>query len=1019
MGSAIVRRKLRRLSSRLSHLWPRATLRTYLVAILLVATLPLALLLSYQTYEAVDANRSAVQQRLAESATSLALRIAREQTASHEALHALAHAITQASPEQDQALRLLQKPYVRSEWSSLFLADAQGVVLHDTELDAPRGSLEANALQAIVRRVLVNREPEVSQAYHVASGPESDRYTTVLAVPVSGPQDEHVRFVLGARVDVAYWRNIVTQSTPPRGGSLLLTDHHRFAMAQHPPFAAADHPAASRPSGPPRLVGHSDPQPNGHLKVTRSLADSGWSVTALLPAAPIEAEERQLVMSALLTTGACLTAGVSLALLVAWRVTQPLAVLARSGPLPMPRNVAVLEITALRSAMLAAHASAETARRALQAKADDFEALFQHSPIGLMVALDRECRIVDDNAAMRELLGNRASHGLTPYGVFAGGRPVLPHELPLQRAAEQGTPVMAQALELRLDDEPARQLLASATPLRDAQGRPRGAIGAVVDVTAMHQAEARAFAAAQSQQDMQRLIDLVQEAEHVGFFEYRFLVNEMRWSHGHAVFFGTPVHQVRRLQDWLGLIHAEDRTAVRRRFAAAVAQRQERMTIAYRVANAPADAPRWMSTRVVLRYGPAGRPHQMIGVTMDSTEQVELDLRRQRDREAAQAARARAEAANRAKDEFLTMLSHELRNPLGAIMAAAEVLAPQAETGSAPRAVRIIQRQTQHLQHLMNDLLDVGRVVRGRVHLRCEALNLAALVREAQQVLALTHEGAQHRVQVELHDAWVQADVTRMEQVLSNLVSNALKYTPAGGTVHVAVGTHSTAQGQQAVLRVGNTGPGIAPETLPHVFDLFVQGERRLDRSEGGLGIGLTLVRHLVRQHGGEIEVDSRDGWTEFTVTLPAIAPPDEARAQAHAQAAAGLALQRVPPRRVAVLDDNPDVRLALGTLLGDEGHAVRSAEDGARGLALLLAWRPDVALVDIGLPDLDGLGVARNARAAGYAGRMVAISGYGGAERRQQALRAGFDAYLVKPVGRAPLNAQLAEATPLAPFEA
>lgn len=1015
----MARRHLRRLSTRLSHLWPRATLRTYLVAILLVATLPLALLLSYQTYEAVEANRSAVQQRLAESATTLALRIAREQSASHDALHALAHALTQPAQRTEQAWRLLQPPHVRREWSSLFLTDGQGAVLYDTQAPSARGALETNALQAIVRRVLVNREPEVSQAYHVAGEAPAERYATLLAVPVLDERTGRVRHVLGARVDVDYWRGIVAQSTPPRGGSLLLTDHHRFAMAQHPPFVAAHLPAASQPSGPPRLVGHSDPQPNGHLKVTRSLADSGWSVTALLPAAPIEEEEQELVMSALLTTGACLTAGVSLALLVAWRVTQPLAVLARAGPLPMPRNVAVQEITALRAAMLAAHHSTEAARQALQAKADDFEALFQHSPIGLMVALDPDCRRVDDNAAMRRLLGERASHGLARYGVFAAGQPLLPHELPLQRAAERGEPVLAQAIELRLEGEPPLQLLASATPLRDAHGQPRGAIGAVVDVTAMRQAEARAFAAAQSQQDMQRLIDLVQEAEHVGFFEYRFLVNEMRWSHGHAVFFGTPVHQVRRLQDWLGLIHPDDRSGVRRRFAAALAQRQERLTIAYRVAHASADAPRWMSSRVVLRYTPSGRPHQMIGVTMDSTEQVEQDLRRQRDREAAQAARARAEAANRAKDEFLTMLSHELRNPLGAIMAAAEVLAPQAETGSAPRAVRIIQRQTQHLQHLMNDLLDVGRVVRGRVHLRCEALNLAALVREAQQVLELTREGAQHRMQTELHDAWVQADVTRMEQVLSNLVSNALKYTPAGGTVRVAVGIHSTAQGQQAVLRVGNTGPGIAPDTLPYVFDLFVQGERRLDRSEGGLGIGLTLVRHLVRQHGGEIGVESRDGWTEFTVTLPAITPPDEARAQAHAQAAAQPAAPRVPPRRVAVLDDNPDVRLALGTLLGDAGHSVRSAEDGARGLALLLAWRPDVALVDIGLPDLDGLGVARNARAAGYAGRMVAISGYGGADRHRQALRAGFDAYLVKPVGRAPLDAELAEATPLAPFEA
>lgn len=996
------RRRLRRLGTRLSHVWPQATLRTYLVAILLVATLPLALLLTYQTYDAVVQSRSQTQQHLAESATTLALRIAREQRASHDALLALAHALAEDPTQLGQAMRLLQRPYVRREWASLFLADSQGALLHDTQESAPAGALEQNALNAIVRRVLVNREPEVSQSYHVA---HTERYATLLAVPVMDIQTEAVLYVLGARVDSAYWRDIVGQSAPPPGGSLMLTDHHRFVMAQHPAFAAQATPPTAASEGPPRLTGHADPRPNGHLMVTRSLADSGWSVTALLPAGPIERAEQSMILSALVTTGICLFGGVSLALLVAWRVTQPLAVLARSGPRPMPRNMAVEEITTLRSAMLAAQRSTDAARAQLQAQADDFEALFEHSPIGLMVARDTDCTQVQDNTALRTLLGDLPSHGLARHAVWAGEHPLLPHELPLQRAAQQGEAVPAQAVELRLDGQPARQLLLSATPLRDAAGRPRGAIGAVVDVTAMRHAEAQLFAAAQSQQDMQRLIALVQEAEHVGFFEYRFLVNEMRWSHGHAVFFGTPMHQVRCLQDWLALIHAEDRAPVRRRFAAALAQRQERLTLGYRVAHAPEGRARWMVSRIVLRYTAAGRPHQMIGVTMDNTEQVELDQRRLRDREAAQAARARAEADNRAKDEFLTMLSHELRNPLGAIMAAAEVLAPQAGTGTAPRAVRIIQRQTQHLQHLMNDLLDVGRVVRGMAHLRREAVNLAALVREAGEVLALTREGAQHTLQVEAHDAWVHADLTRMEQVLSNLVSNALKYTPAGGMVQVGV----RRDGPQAVLQVGNTGPGIAPETLPHVFDLFVQGARRLDRSEGGLGIGLTLVRQLVRQHGGDITVHSREGWTEFTVTLPAIDPPAAPSSDMPPAAA-----RPGPPLRVAVLDDNADVRQALGALLGEAGHTVRTAEDGARGLALLLSWRPDAALVDIGLPDLDGLAVARNARAAGYPGRLLAISGYGSAERQAQARRAGFDAYLVKPVSRAQLGTELAQATAL-----
>ena len=354
-----------------------------------------------------------------------------------------------------------------------------------------------------------------------------------------------------------------------------------------------------------------------------------------------------------------------------------------------------------------------------------------------------------------------------------------------------------------------------------------------------------------------------------------------------------------------------------------------------------------------------------------------------------------ANQANRAKDEFLAMLGHELRNPLGAISSAVRLLEPiDAVSERAALARDVIARQTRHLARLVDDLLDVARVMTGKVLLERQPLDLAEAVTRHVNSVRATGKMQEHAVTLATASVWVDADTIRIEQIVGNLVANALKYTPAGGRITIHVGPENGL----AVLSIEDTGVGMTPYLLSRVFDLFVQGERRLDRGQGGLGIGLTLVRRLVELHGGTVEAASEgpDRGSRFTVRLRAIAPPRVGQESARRGVSWSIAA-----RRVLVIEDNADARAMLRHLLETAGHEVHEAADGRQGLDMALTLRPDVALVDLGLPGLDGFEIARQLRAVDERRNMllVAVTGYGSSDDRERSLLAGFDVHLVKPV--------------------
>jgi PAS domain S-box-containing protein len=351
--------------------------------------------------------------------------------------------------------------------------------------------------------------------------------------------------------------------------------------------------------------------------------------------------------------------------------------------------------------------------------------------------------------------------------------------------------------------------------------------------------------------------------------------------------------------------------------------------------------------------------------------------------------------ANRSKDEFLAMLGHELRNPLAPIVTSLQLL-KRGDDGRNGRALEVVERQVQHLIRLVDDLLDVSRMTRGMIQIKKRLLRLQDVVAQGAEIAMPLIEQRRHRLDVRLPTAEVRlkGDEERLSQVVANLLTNAAKYTAPGGQITV----EAHREVSEVVLSVKDSGIGITAQLLPHVFDMFTQERQAADRSRGGLGIGLTIVRNLVELHGGTVQAESegRGKGSIFTVRLPIATEEPEA-------IAASRVTDQFPraSHRVLVVDDNEDILEVLVEFLRSAGHVVASAKDGPTALEILKTFPADVAILDIGLPVMDGYELAGRIRATlGEAGpRLIALTGYGQDSDRARAKEAGFAVHLTKPV--------------------
>lgn len=517
-----------------------------------------------------------------------------------------------------------------------------------------------------------------------------------------------------------------------------------------------------------------------------------------------------------------------------------------------------------------------------------------------------------------------------------------------------------------------------AAPLRDADGALVKWVGITTDITEQKEVEGRLI---EGELFYRQTIESVPGTSFTctpeGYCDFI--------SHQWIAFTGTPLEQ-QLGHGWMEFIHPDERQSTAEAWQAAVENRAA-YDLKHRIRRHDGKY-EWFKVRVTPIRDSGGKIVRWFGTSfnIDDLARAENALR----------------AADQRKDQFLAMLAHELRNPLAPILNAVEILRLTHAAGESPdRFHDIIERQVRHLSLLVDDLLDVSRVTTGKIQLHKEELDLINAVEKAVETHQCFITARQHQLTLVLpaEPVVIHGDSVRIAQIIGNLLNNAAKYSEPGSHLHLVVDTEVSAEGQQvAVLRVRDNGRGIDPDAIPHLFNLFFQDGRTLDRSEGGLGLGLSLVKNLVHLHGGSIEAHS-DGLghgSEFTVRLP-IVPDAFLPAQSFPLP---LPATNDQPRRILVVDDNLDLANGLTHLLRLKGHEVHTATDGQQAFDIAVKYSPEVILMDIGLPKLNGYDACQAMRKAGLLTTfIVAITGYGQATDRALSQQATFDAHLVKPV--------------------
>ncbi len=514
----------------------------------------------------------------------------------------------------------------------------------------------------------------------------------------------------------------------------------------------------------------------------------------------------------------------------------------------------------------------------------------------------------------------------------------------------------------------------SAAPIRDEHGRVLGAVLVFRDVAQRRQVENEA-------RTHREILRLVHSIGKIGHWEWNALTDENKWSPEIEALYGLPPGTFAgTYQAWAKLLHPGDLPRAESDVRQALAT--GRYFTEFRVIW-PDGSVHWLEARASVFKDDGGRPVRIMGVNMDVTE-------RKRQEEALR-------EADRRKDEFLAMLAHELRNPLAPIRNAVHILRLVGPSDPQLHQLRaMIERQVGHMVRMVDDLLDVSRISRGKIELRTERLDLAAAVHAAVETSRPLVEGARHELTVALppQPLHVVGDLTRLAQILANLLNNAARYTPEGGRIRLTV----ERQGDEAVVQVRDNGAGIAADLLPRVFDMFMQADRRVERSHGGVGIGLTLVKWLVELHGGTVAAhsDGEGKGSTFVVRLPLERDVPEGRPPSPPEAP-----ERGPARRILVVDDNHDSADSLALLVRLMGHEVQTAYDGPSALEKARAFRPEVVLLDIGMPEMSGHEVARRMRQMPELDGVVLVAqtGWGQDDDRRTSAEAGFDSHLVKPV--------------------
>ena len=633
--------------------------------------------------------------------------------------------------------------------------------------------------------------------------------------------------------------------------------------------------------------------------------------------------------------------------------------------------------------------------RSLRNRVAELETLFETIPIAIALAEDPACTRIRGNSGMTQLLETapEANTSLTApeperprhYTFFRDGREIAPEDLPMQVAAREGRAIAGITLEAAFVDGRRKRIHGTAAPLFDEDGRTRGAIGAFLDVTEWRRVEAALDAS-------EERLRLAVESTGLGLFDRDVPSGELRWTDRTRAIFGLGPDEPITLDRFEAMIHPEDVSRVRTASDRAIApQNPQDYDVEYRCLR-PDGSIRWVHSRGRALFEGSGvdrRVVRLVGAIQDITERKESESQLQEAKDA-------AEAANRAKDRFLAALSHELRTPLAPVVTAVALMEMAPDLPPEIREnLAMIRRNIALETRLIDDLLDLSRVVSGKLRLDLRRSRLNDLIEQVMDIVGgeVQDRGITLETSLAARPDAVDVDPARMQQVVWNLIKNAAKFTSRGGTIRIATRN----LGDSAIeIEVQDTGKGISPEDLPHIFDAFDQGDPETTRQYGGLGLGLSIAKAVVDRHGGTIQATSAGPGrgSSFFVSLPrSTTPPgrDEPGAASPPEGPDGRT-------RVLLVEDHVDTARATTRLLERQGYRVAWAESVARALTMAEEQPFDVVVSDLGLPDGSGYEVMQRLRDRhGLPG--IALSGYGMEGDILRGRDAGFLEHLVKPV--------------------